>query len=336
MRLSSGDFARVVMRANLAPSVHNTQLTRWRLHDDGSVVVLEDATRRLPVADPAGRDAAVSHGCGIEGFALACADMGIAVDVGSPDAVDPSGLRPVARLTLRAGGQPDPLSAFVPVMRTYRGAFSKRPAAETLDSLRASGDVTLVTSASGRARIAELNDLGSIRTYRDKPYRRELRSWLRLSRRDPRWALDGLNAEAMAMSPIAAAGAAVILAPGSFETLDRIGAARHLVAEAAVVSSAEAVVLFHRPLDEDPLQTGRRFHRLWLEFTALGRSAAPMSVLADDEEIRSTIAREFDVPVNRRLINGFRIGVPPPRTSGDKARLPRNVLIMDDHARAAI
>jgi nitroreductase len=326
MRLTSENFATLVERANLAPSVHNTQLTRWRLSDDGSVLVLEDPTRRLPVADPAGRDAAVSHGAAIEGFRLACADAGSAVDVERLDGPDEGGLRPVARLTLRDGGQADPLSTYVATRRSYRGTFAKRALPANLDTLSAAGDVVLVQTAAGLARLAELNDEGALRTYRDRPYREELRSWLRLSRRHPQWALDGLNAEEMAMSGVTAAGAALVMA--RFELLDRIGVASALVAEAAVIRSAKAIALLHRPASEDPFLTGRRFYRLWLEFTALGLSAAPMSVLADDEDIRATIAREFSLPEDHRLINAFRLGIPPPRNVGPKPRLPRSTLVV--------
>ena len=326
MRLTAENFATLVERANLAPSVHNTQLTRWRLNDDGSVLVLEDPTRRLPVADPAGRDAAVSHGAAIEGFRLACADAGSAVDVEQLQGPEEGGLRPVARLTLRDGGQADPLSAYVATRRSYRGTFAKGALPANVDTLSAAGDVTLVKTPAGVARLAELNDEGALRTYRDGPYREELRSWLRLSRRHPQWALDGLNAEEMAMSGVTAAGAALVMA--RFQLLDRIGVAPALVAEAAVIRSAKAIALFHRPASEDPFLTGRRFYRLWLEFTALGLSAAPMSVLADDEEIRATIAREFSLPEDHRLINAFRLGIPPPRNVAPKPRLLRSTLVV--------
>lgn len=326
MQLNSDDFERIVERANLAPSVHNTQPTRWRRMEDGSVLVLEDVTRRLHVADAAGRDAAVSHGSAIEGFALACAELGRAVEVEKLDAPEQGGLRPVARLTFGGDATRDPLSSFVDRRRSYRGTFAK--GAAVVDAAPLLGtDVTLVSTPTGIARIAELNDVGAMRTYRDKAYRRELVSWLRLSRRDPRYPLDGLSAEAMEMSSVQAAGAGIILAPRVFEALDAIGIASALVAEAAAVRSAQTIVLFHRPIAEDPLFTGRRFYRLWLEFAKIGLAAAPMSVLADDADIRATIVREFALPEERRLINAFRLGVPPSRTEPARARLQRQTLI---------
>jgi hypothetical protein len=323
MSLAPDDFAALAQEANLAPSVHNTQPTRWRLAPDGQVLVLEDGRRRLPVGDPAGRDADVSHGAAIEGFALACAVQGLAVGVEPLDGPVDLGLRPVARLTLTpAAAAPDPLCALVPRRRTYRGAFVKAGDAPDLTSLAAAGDVGLVHEPQGLARLAQLNDEASLRTFRDGPYRAELLSWMRLSKRDPRWATDGLNAEAMEMSGLEATGAGLVLRPGVFEALDRVGVAGLFVAEAGVVRSAQAIALFHRPEDESPLQTGRRFYRLWLEFAALGVSAAPMAAMADDPQIRAAIASEFQLPPGRRLITAFRLGLAPARSLGAKPRLP--------------
>jgi hypothetical protein len=322
MMLTDTDFAALVEEANLAPSVHNTQPSRWRLEPDGHVLVLEDVRRRLPVGDPLGRDADVSHGAAIEGFALACAARGAGIRV---EALEGSagdiGLRPVARLTFGPAIPPDPLRALVPTRRTYRGAFMKTAERAATGGLGVADDVRLVADAEGVARLAQLNDEASLRTFRDGPYRAELLSWMRLSPSHPRWASDGLNAEAMEMSGLEAAGAGLVLKPGVFEVLDRIGVARVFVAEAAVVRSAQAIALFHRPAAESPLQTGRRFYRLWLEFERLGLSAAPMAVLADDLEVRSTTSAEFGIPPERRLITAFRLGLAPSRKLGPKPRL---------------
>jgi hypothetical protein len=328
MIMLADDFAQLVQTANLAPSVHNTQPTRWRLGPGGAVEVFEAVARRLPVGDPLGRDAAVSHGAAIEGFALSCATKGFSVGLDLLDGEPEAGLRPVARLNLAKAGPLDPLHAFVSTRRTYRGAFSKGGDGARLEVLAAQDDVTVVRRPDDIARLAELNDAASLRTYRDRAFRAELLSWMRLSRRHPRWTVDGLNAEAMEMSSLEAGGAGLVLRPGVFEALDSIGAAHLLVAEAAVVRSAAAVVLFHRPDDEDPLLTGRRFHRLWLDFASLGFSAAPMAVLADDLATRSVIAREFATPAGQRLITGFRVGVAPIRSLGPKPRLPVSALLV--------
>lgn len=130
------------------------------------------------------------------------------------------------------------------------------------------------------------------------------------------------------MSAIEAAGAGLVLRPGVFEGLDRIGLAGALVAEAAVVRSASAIALFHRPAGEAPFETGRRFHRVWLGFTQVGLSASPMAVLADDVEARARVQADFGIGDDRRLITAFRLGVAPARDLTPKPRLPLDTLIV--------
>lgn len=328
MNQFDSEVTALVAEASLAPSVHNTQPTRWRLAADGSILVLEDTLRRLKIGDPTGRDADVSHGAAIEGFALAasCRGFGVAVEplLGPPLAE----LRPVARLSLVTGQTPDELAQPARLRRTYRGAFAPARTGTALDSLERADDVILLRKASDIAQIAALNDAASLRLYRHAPFRAELLSWMRLSRSDPRWSIDGLNAEAMEMSRLEAAGASFVLARGVFETLDRIGVAGPLIAEAPVVRSAEAIALFHRPEAETPLETGRRFYRFWLEIAALGLSAAPMAVLADDPLAASEIRLSFGLPLDRRLITAFRLGLAPRHPTGPKPRLPLDTLLV--------
>jgi len=322
LTLSDPDFAAVVLEANLAPSVHNTQPTRWRRVSGSEVQVRDARERHLPVGDPAGRDAGVSHGAAIEGFVLACSAREWAAGVApSVEPADGDGDGDVATLTLSKGAAPDPLQAWVHVRRTYRGRFL--PAApNALDRLAEEPDIVIVRARDGIAHVAAVYDTASLATFRDAAFRAELLSWMRLSRRDPRWTRDGLNAQAMEMSGVEAAGAGLVLRPGVFEALDRLGVAAGFVAEARTVMSAAGILLFHRPADEHPLETGRRYYRLWLSITRSGLSAAPMAVLADDPKAASEMARSFSLPPGRRLITALRVGRAPERTMPPKPRLP--------------
>ena len=324
MMLDVDSFQALVAEASASPSVHNTQPTLWRLDSDGAVTVLEASDRRLPVGDPLGRDADVSHGAAVEGFALAASARGWRLEMtplgGNPGQPN----REVARLTLTSGGDPDPLHAWMARRQSYRGAFPEGMARRSqagLAALAADGDARVVTAPGEVAHLAGLNDLAALATYRDGAFRAELLSWMRLSRGDPCWARDGLNAQALCLPSFEAACAAIVLRPRVFEVLDRLKLARALVKEAKVVRSSHALVLFHRPASEPPLITGRRFHRLWLQFTQMGLVAAPMSVLADDPDTRVRIAGGFGISADRRLITAFRLG-PEPRSLPPRARLP--------------
>lgn len=323
MTLDAETFRALVADAALSPSVHNTQPTRWRLTPDGRVEVHEDAHRRLRVGDPEGRDLGVSHGAAVEGFCLAASQRGYGVTVRRQ-----RNASIVAELTLSPGGAPDPLAAFLTRRRTYRGRFDDhRLTGDALTRITAS-DVTMIAQPDQMTALAALYDAASLRWFRNGPYRAELVSWMRFSRRHPSWSVDGLNAEAMEMSGVEAAAAGFVLRPGVFETLDRIGLAGRLVAEQAVVRSASAIALFHRPVDAAPFDTGRRFHRLWLTFAQAGLSASPMAVLADDPEARETTQRRFGIASDHRLITAFRLGVAPQRPLTPKPRLPLDTLIV--------
>jgi hypothetical protein len=101
-----------------------------------------------------------------------------------------------------------------------------------------------------------------------------------------------------------------------------------LTGDAKIVRSAAAIALFHNPVADDLIEVGRRYHRFWLELTAFGLAAAPMSVLADDRRARDNVCQEFGVPAGNRLITAFRLGVAPTMTITPKPRLPPDAILL--------
>lgn len=316
-------FAAIVADAALSPSVHNIQPTVWRRIDETTVAAMQAPGRTLPVGDPTGRDVAASHGAAVEGFVLAAGLRGLGMTLSPTEGGE------VARLTATGETSPDPLAPFLTRRRTYRGRFTGDRAETALDALaQTAPDLIVLRDRNDIDHVAGLNDLASLKTFRDGGFRAELLSWMRLSPRHPRWAVDGLNARAMEMSGMEAVGAGVVLKPGVFELLDRMGLAGALTGEAAVVRSSAAVALFHRPADEPPFETGRRWHRVWLEMTRQGLSTAPMTVLADDEATASALAARFERPPGARLVTAFRIGVAPDKALPPPARRPIAELVL--------
>ena len=167
MTLSDPDFAAVVLEANLAPSVHNTQPTRWRRISETEVLVCDVAARHLAVGDPTGRDAQVSHGAAIEGFALACSARGITATVSQPSDLSEGD---IARIVLSQGATPDPLQPYVHVRRTYRGRFLSA-APNALDRIAEERDVVVVRAKDGIAHVAAVYDTASLSTFRDAAFR---------------------------------------------------------------------------------------------------------------------------------------------------------------------
>lgn len=314
----------LVAEANLAPSVHNIQPTRFRFAADGAIEIIEDTQRRIPIGDPTGADNRKSFGAAAEGLVLALAARNVTAKI-------EIGAGPIARLTVDPEAEPDPLRACVHERATWRGAFEKPTTADikVIASLGGFDDVVAVTAPHRIAEIATLYDDTSLSTLRNGAYRGELVSWMRLSRSDSNWSRDGLNAEAMALSTFEAFGARVVMGPRAFPLLDRAGLAGPLTAEGAKVKSAAGVVLFHRAAQEDEFNVGRRFYRLWLEITARGLCLCPMSVLADSAAAAAQMKASYGIAEDRKLVTAFRIGRRPEGAKAPpRVRLPAAELIV--------
>ncbi|MGE0828186.1 MAG: hypothetical protein AB7O04_02400 [Hyphomonadaceae bacterium] len=315
--------AALVAAANRAPSVHNIQPTRFAF-EPNAIVLTQDPARRLHVGDPEGRDNLKSLGAIIEGLALALSERNIAVHA--------THQADGARLTLSEGASPDPLAPFAEPRSAHRGLFAKPNAAhrEALARLAAAcPDLHIIANETEIASLARFYDEVSLQVLRDAPYRAELLSWMRLSKNHPDYHRDGLNAEAMALSPFEAAGAQIVLGPRAFPALDALAAAGPLIAESAKVKSAAALALFHRPAAEHEIETGRRFYRIWLEIEREGLALCPQSVLADQPAAAARLMRDANLGADRKLVTVFRIGARPPGAKiPPRARLPATELIL--------
>lgn len=322
--LSGELFRELVAEAALSPNVHNIQPTQWRLADANTIALLQSPVRSLPVGDPTKRDAQASHGAAMEGMIIAASARGIAL---SPVAAQ-SG--EIARLSVSGTATPDPLAAYLPRRRTYRGAFDKARKAEARQQLAqlSRPDIRLITDYAQIKQIAALTDKATMRAFRNRPYRQELTSWMRLTPRDHNWARDGLNAQAMAMPVPIAVAAGIVMSHPVFEALDAIKLAGPLTAEAATTNSSAGLVAFVQDRDTDPLQTGRDWHRLWLELTALGLSASPLTILGDDEQAASEMARRLNLAPHQRVVTVMRTGMVDAGKLPAPARLPVDELIV--------
>lgn len=324
--MSADQLRRIVAASLASPSVHNVQPARWRI-DGESLVLLEDSARRLTVGDPRGNDAAISLGAAAEGAAIAATGEGLATRIVRLPDEGQGPLRSVARLTFTTGAGRDPLLAVLGTRASWRGGFlppilEDRVAAQEL----AGEDRTILADPSSIAAAAALYDRASYGIMRGHAFRAELRHWMRLRRSHPEWARDGLNAEAMRLSAIEAAGAGAVLGP-LFRPLAALGLAPTLLAEAKGFAHAAAVVLFHRPADEDPFESGRAFHRLWLEVDAGGLGGNVLAALADDPAAAASLSAAHGIDPERRLVSALRIG----RRNGaafPRARLPLGEVLL--------
>lgn len=324
----TADVIRTIVAAAMAsPSVHNVQPARWMVEGE-TLVLLEDTARRLTAGDPRGNDAAISLGAAAEGAVIAASGAGLATRVERLSGTDAGGLRPFARLTFATGAAPDPLLAVLETRASWRGGFlppnaQDRAAAKAL----AGEDRVILCDPAVIAEAAAQYDRASYGIMRGHAFRAELRHWMRLSPRHRDWARDGLNAAAMQLSGVEAIGAGAVLGP-LFAPLSALGLAPALLAEAKSFANAAAVVLFHRPASEDPFDSGRAFHRLWLEVDAGGLGGNVLAALADDPAASTSLCTAHGIAKDRRLLSALRIG----RRDGApfaRARLPLSEVLLD-------
>lgn len=330
MSLTRADLTEIAATANLAPSVHNTQPTRWQLGDDGALWLLADRTRRLTIGDPTGRDLLVSIGAALEATTLALAVHGLAIGHLDTPPSTSQPLDPVVRLELTPAA-PVALPETVNRRTTWRRGFAPAPTTQVqgLQAWAATHtDITFVAAPAELAAISDLNEEASLRVYRNQPYRNELVSWMRLSPSDPCFGVDGLSAPALGLGPFEAFGANIALRDPWFGLLDRLGIAPALVSEASKTKGSAAVLLFHRPADESPLETGRHLYRRQLELTAQNLYTWPMAVLGDDPDAAAELSKRYQVPSSHRIITAWRTGPLPAGATVKRERLPTSALIV--------
>lgn len=326
----NAELISLIEAANLAPSVHNIQPTRFRIDDDRTITLLEDTIRRLFVGDPEGKDNQKSLGAAFEGLMLALAAHGLGGEIEKLSGV--GDLREIIRVRIATDGVTDALEPFTQSRASYRGAFAEATDADhaTLAKIaEACPDLHIIEGAGALQHIGRVFDDASMEVLRAPAYRAELLSWMRLARKHPNYERDGLNAAHMALSPAEAYGAGIVLGPRAFPILDSIGLAESLISESGKVRSAAGVALFHRPAREPEFETGRRFYRVWLEIERAGLALCPMSVLADVPRVAQSLLRENSIGADRKLVTAFRIGRRPPNwKQPPRTRLPVSELIV--------
>lgn len=318
----------LVREASRAPSVHNVQPARWRFEPGGDVVLFRAVDRTLPVADPTGHDVQASLGAAFEGMAIALSRLDLRLGAPVPERVaQAEGCEPVVRARISTRGALDPLADYVEQRRTYRGKFSRRGARELAAARSlAAPDVHVIDDALDIKLSSKSHDAATWRFESRPEYHAELWTWLRLSPRHPRWHRDGLNAECLSLSVPERLAAMVLLRPPVFTGLGALRVARHLISEASPVRSAIALLLFMPLRTDSAFDVGRRFYRLWLEITAAGLHAAPMSASADDPATR--VQYDALVPAERRLANVLRVGHAPTGRVATSYRLPVGELLV--------
>ncbi|HTJ36912.1 MAG TPA: hypothetical protein VL738_27120 [Dactylosporangium sp.] len=290
-----------------APSAHNTQPWMLRYRAD-AVDVHWDPARELPDSDPTRRDLFLSLGAFVEACLIVAADAGLPVraEVAVHDAQ-----RRVARLLPAGAAYATPFTtAALERRRCARGAYEPGeldPA--VVAEVAAGADLRRVPcrALAGELAAADRHMFGT------PVVAAELREWLRLSPRHPRYALDGLTDRAMGLSRAEASGLAAVLAPGVYPLARRLGAPALLAAASRGLLryDGSVLVLAGRAAGPDDLvEHGRALLRVWLGLSERGLAVHPLSQILDYAATADRLAAVVAPAPGERLLAVFRAGRP--------------------------
>jgi hypothetical protein len=322
--ISQQVFEDCAMRAALAPTVHNTQPTRW-VRDGDVLSLFCDNNAGLTVGDPTGRDAALSCGAVLEAMVLALSahDIAACATLTDKDTSPGQGLVAVAHLTLSRGPK-DGLHAQLERRFTWRGLFASQPV-QLYGWTRA--DTRLIVDLTSRDWIAERNDWASFEIMQSAGFRHELVSWMRLNDRHPRAGLDGMDRASMRLSRGEARAVPFVLIK-LWRFLNVFGFTKNLITEHEVTLTSPLIALFHCDITESPIVSGRAYLRLCLEAASLGFAGWPMAAVSDHPTANRQVCDRFGIASDRRLVQVIRFGIPtgdaPPRSRRPLAEVLRN------------
>ncbi|SDK61665.1 hypothetical protein [Nonomuraea jiangxiensis] len=282
-----------------APSAHNTR--PWTLtYSDTEAAVGWDPARALPVSDPTGRDLRLSLGAFVECCLIVCADAGLGIAFRP----DPGPLR--VGFLYRAGRPYETpfTTADVRARGANRGDYHPG---------RLPDEVAAGLAGMRRLACRDLADLlhaADLRQFGDRQVTRELRAWLRLTRRHRRYLLDGLSDRALALSKAEALALRASLA--LYPALRRLGLPRVLAGASRELLDYDGDVLVLVGTAGEEVEPGRLLMRHWLTLSGLGYTTHPLSQLIDCERTRASLAGLLGVADPRTLLHVARVGRPKP------------------------
>ena len=142
----------LVRYATLAPSSHNTQCWKFRLHEQ-SISIEADLSRRTPVVDPDDHHLFVSLGCDTANLVQAALANGLRANA----RFEPTGAGGVAVALEPTKAVPSPLFQAITERQCTRGDYDAKPLSTEVIQTRAGLATVLASASSGRVGLTMRN-----------------------------------------------------------------------------------------------------------------------------------------------------------------------------------
>jgi hypothetical protein len=290
-----------------APSAHNTQ--PWILEYRADRVDLRfDPARALPVGDPTRRDLYLSLGAFVEAVLVTATSGGIAIDFVTAD-------------------DEERVGSFVPVPEAYAARFTPNDLARRQTSrldyeprrlgesdLAACRKVLAENGALYEVAAPDLADLyvrADRHLYDSPAVVAELRDWLRLTPRDPRYGQDGLSRDCLALGRVEAALLGHLLRPRVYPVVRMLRVHRTFTsATRSLLAVDHSVLVLTAPAGPPGtlLAHGRALLRVWLELARREYYTHPLSQIVDCPETERELGDRLGLAAGVRALSVFRAG----------------------------
>ena len=277
---------RMIELACRAPSVHNTQPWRWRIRRDASIELWADRTRQLDVADPDGRNLAISCGAALHHLVVAASALGLTAAVDLMPVSKETDL--LASIQIGPGPQPSDASARLDAISrrcTDRRRFTSWPIPEARLAHLAQaaagwgGYAIPILDTSARFRCELLLSRARTTQQSDARFSKEQQVWTDHS------ALDGIPTPNTAPRSHTSSNQR----PNRFEP-------EHPDSDSdALVESSDGLMVICTALDDQRawLASGQVLSALWLRATRGGLSLVPLSQVVEVLETRDALHHDI-------------------------------------------
>lgn len=294
--------------AILAPSSHNTQPWLFRIRE-GSLELIADRTRALPVVDPNDRALTISCGAALEHLLVAARRFGRDLAIEEPSrSADPDLLATVKLAgTVTPSSEDRTLFEAIPNRRTTRTKYDKRVLPKKLlDACRElaserGAELIIVEEASQRAEIAELVAEGDRIQFHDPRFRRELAAWVHSRRAASK---DGMSGESFGMPDILSPVGALIIRTFDLGNGVAAGDCEKILEGSPVLT----VLSTEGDAPRDWLTTGQALSRVLLKLTASGATAAFLNQPIEVGQLRPRLADAIGTSTIPQLLMRFGYG----------------------------